>query len=185
MKHLRQAVRSRFLPVANLFGIAMIVVLAAMGANFWHGKKIEAHDLRVWSSYYDASQRVVLPIESFGANWRVRNFRKNVLFPDGFDNAADRAMDAVRKYPRGTNVLVTFAPERTYRMRRDHAWAPLDASMTFGIGGTLMIMSGSTAAFGFSSWILAPEITGSTLNFNGGIRTTENGPMLSFEGLRL
>lgn len=57
-------------------------------------------------SYND---RVTLPIEAFGAHWRIKNFRKNVLFPDGFDEAMQRALEAAKSLV-GRSPVISFAP---------------------------------------------------------------------------
>ena len=61
---------------------------------------------------------VQLPVEAFGANWHVRNFRRRVLYPDNFSPALERAIAAaalVQQHGPKT-VTITFAP-RTYRPR--------------------------------------------------------------------
>lgn len=64
------------------------------------------------------SDQIRLPVEAFGAHWRIQNFRKNVLFPDGFDDAFPRAVAASDWLNTAMDrpATITIAP-RTYRLR--------------------------------------------------------------------
>lgn len=68
-------------------------------------------------AYYDDVVR--LPIEAFGANWRVQVFRRGVRFPDqfniGFSRASAAALLLQERFPT-LPVAISFAP-RTYLVR--------------------------------------------------------------------
>lgn len=62
--------------------------------------------------YNDA---ITLPIEAFGAHWQIKNFRKHIKYPDGFDDAVARAISASQLLDRPT--VISFGP-RTYTITR-------------------------------------------------------------------
>lgn len=68
---------------------------------------------------YDGAP-IILPIEAFGATWRVQRFRKNVRFPTGeVDEAFDRAFSAAKALRTVTSaeIEVRLRPV-TYRTSR-------------------------------------------------------------------
>lgn len=58
--------------------------------------------------YYDDKVHVVLPIEAFGANWRIQNYRKKVRAPSYFDLAMSRAISEAKQQT--MPVAITVAP---------------------------------------------------------------------------
>lgn len=64
------------------------------------------------------SDEIVLPVSAFGAHWRILNFRKNVKYPDGLEDAFPRAVAAAAAI--GRPATISFAP-RSYTLTK-----PLD-----------------------------------------------------------
>lgn len=69
--------------------------------------------------------QITLPIEAFGANWRVQVFRPRIPFPSGFDDAYERTSAAAQKLQHDWDmpVTITFAP-RWYFVKRPIILAP-------------------------------------------------------------
>lgn len=63
---------------------------------------------------YEDTVHVVLPIEAFGANYRIKNYRKKVLAPEYFDLALNRALAETKR--QNLPVKITVAPA-SYRSK--------------------------------------------------------------------
>lgn len=90
------------------------------------------------ASSCEYSDQIRLPVEAFGAHWRIQNFRKNVLFPNGFDDAFPRAITASELIRTAMDrpAAITIAP-RTYQLKRTiHIDVPHKVE---GAGSTLFI----------------------------------------------
>lgn len=67
-------------------------------------------DNKIYSSYND---KITFPVEAFGAHWKIKNFRKNVPFPNGFEEAFPRAVAAAMLFQ---GAVISIAP-RTYEIK--------------------------------------------------------------------
>lgn len=99
------------------FLIGVLVGAAGMAlqpAVDWPSSDRSAAPVSAFQRYDDTP--IILPIEAFGANWRIQRFRKNVLFPSGFDEAIDRAFKAtfMLRAITGSEIEISLRPV-TYR----------------------------------------------------------------------
>lgn len=89
--------------------------------QWWHEHPPSHVDSFSHHRNYDNQQRIVLPVESFGANQHIQVFRPGIPFPDNFTPALARALAAADKwhetYP-DMPVAITTAP-RTYYVRHN------------------------------------------------------------------
>ncbi len=95
---------------------------------------------------YDPTVRLVLPIEAFGGNGHIKNYRKSVPAPEYFDLALGRAFEraALEEKSQGPRIHVTVGPY-TYRssgidMRNRNLSLDLDRTSlviygSFSVGG--------------------------------------------------
>lgn len=106
--------------IKPILGILCLVSWVWFLFVFWpaYNKPVSITPMR--STSYEDKQRIVLPVESFGANQHIQVFRPGIPFPDNFTPALTRAFAAADKwhktYP-GMPVAITTAP-RTYYVRR-------------------------------------------------------------------
>jgi hypothetical protein len=97
--------------IAALLGVA---ALGGIMVRTWQ----RPHAAPVNAEYDD---HIRLPIEAFGANWRIQVFRRGKPFPSYVDIAFERAMAAINtlniKDVRGEPAEIAFAP-RLYTIHR-------------------------------------------------------------------
>lgn len=76
---------------------------------------------------------IVLPVEAFGAHWRIKNFRKNVPFPNGFEEAFKRATKAALLFS-GRDITISIAP-RVYKIKKPIF---IPANITIDLGQSII-----------------------------------------------
>ncbi len=109
--------------VFGLFAFCAVIIAWIISAHLPR-KDIERTRYQTeQSGGYD--DQIRLPVEAFGAHWRINNFRKNVKFPDGLADALPRAIAAANLLGRPANI--SFAP-RVYTLKQ-----PLDLTSAHGV----------------------------------------------------
>lgn len=106
-------------PAARVIASTTLIMLAILiwniSASVTRMDIIRAYS-QPQSSYY--SDEITLPVEAFGAHWRIKNFRRNVLFPNGLEDAFPRAIQVSELLLTvlGRKAVITLGP-RNYMIK--------------------------------------------------------------------